>query len=229
MRRLLDQFPVLLLDMGGTFVFDCDKFGADENFHETYRSAGGTRLSSSQVEGFIRSCFDGMMRDYNDPACFENFPTLMEAFQRYTDAPKEELPLLEEVFAIHEFGKVSEPIVSLLHRLARTHQLGLVSNIWSPKRLCLAEFQRAGLSGVFRHLVFSSDFRSIKPSPLLFHEILRGMNTQANNVLFVGDSLQRDMEAAKKIGMTTVWITSEPRPHPSVDVVLKKIEDIESC
>src|SRR5258707_11890369 len=106
MRRLLDRFPVLLFDMGGTFVFDCDRFGPNENFHQTYRSVGGTRLASDRVDRIIRNCFNGMRRDYNDPVCFENFPTLKEGFQRYTDAPKEELPLLEEVFAIHEFGTV---------------------------------------------------------------------------------------------------------------------------
>ena len=227
MRRLIDKFPVLLFDMGGTFVFDCDRFGANENFHQTYRSIGGTRLSSCEVDRFIRGCFKGMMRDYDDSACFENFSTLREGFQRYAGAPEEELPLLEEVFAIHEFGTVSKPIVSLLHRLARTHRLGLVSNVWSPKRRCLAEFERAGISGVFQHLVFSSDFRSIKPSPLLFQEALRGMSTQADKALFIGDNLQRDIEGAKKIGMTTFWITSQPNSHPSADFVLANIEEIE--
>ena len=96
MKRLLDKFPVLLFDMGGTFVFDCDKFGSDEDFYQTYCSLGGKALSSQEVIHFIRACFDGMMRDYNNSNCYDNFPTLTEGFQRHANPPKDELPLLEK-------------------------------------------------------------------------------------------------------------------------------------
>jgi FMN phosphatase YigB (HAD superfamily) len=49
MKRLLDKFPVLLFDMGGTFVFDCDKFGVNEDFYQTYCSVAGKALSSQEV------------------------------------------------------------------------------------------------------------------------------------------------------------------------------------
>jgi len=40
MPRFLDQFPVLLLDMNGTFMFGHDRFGPDEDYYATYRPLG---------------------------------------------------------------------------------------------------------------------------------------------------------------------------------------------
>ena len=58
--RLLDTFPVLLLDMNGTFMFGEDRFAVGEDFHATYRSVGGSRLSAAKVTRFIRACYDDM-------------------------------------------------------------------------------------------------------------------------------------------------------------------------
>jgi HAD superfamily hydrolase (TIGR01549 family) len=228
MKRLLDKFPVLLFDMGGTFVFDCDKFGMNEDFYRTYCFVGGKRLSSQEVTHLIRVCFDGMMRDYNNPDCYNNFLTLTEGFQRYAGPPKDELPFLEKVFAIHEFGTVSKPNAELLCRLARTHRLGLVSNIWSPKQLCLNEFERAGIGKIFSHSVFSSDFRWIKPSPFLFQEALREMKAPTHEILFVGDNIERDMKGAKNVGLATAWVTPLTNRHPSVDYVMSNIQELET-
>jgi putative hydrolase of the HAD superfamily len=228
MKRLLDKFPVLLFDMGGTFVFDCDKFGVNEDFHQTYRSIGGKGLCPQEVTHLIRACFDGMMRDYNNSDCYDNFPTLSEGFQRYASPPKNELPLLEKVFAIHEFGTVSKPHAEFLCRLAHTHRLGLVSNIWSPKQLCLNEFERAGIGKVFSHSVFSSDFRWIKPSPFIFQEALRGMKAQTQEILFIGDNVERDMEGAKNVGLATAWVTPRTNSHPNVDYMMPNIQELET-
>jgi FMN phosphatase YigB (HAD superfamily) len=159
MIRSLKNCSALLFDMGRTFMFNGDRFGSDADFYRTYLDLGGKRLSADEVNHFVRECFVQMMRDYNSPEHYENFPTLAEGFVRYTKAPAEEVSLLEEVFSHHEFGTVSDSHAALLCRLGRSRRLGLVSNIWSPKRRCLAEFKRVGIESVFGHQVFSSDFQ----------------------------------------------------------------------
>lgn len=225
--RLLDKVPVLLLDMNGTFMFGEDRFGAGEDFHTTYRAVGGRRLSAAKVTRFIRACYDGMSRDYDDPDRYDDFPSLTEGLQRYAHPPESELPLLERVFTLHELGVVPEWAAAVLCRLARTHKLALVANICAPKPAWVEEFHRAGLSGVFQYTVFSSDFRSIKPSPVLYREALRGVDAQSHEALFVGDSLRYDMEGAKRVGLSTAWITAQPQSHPSVDYVLSSLQEIE--
>ncbi|HWF18233.1 MAG TPA: HAD family hydrolase [Verrucomicrobiae bacterium] len=225
--RVLNKYSALLLDMNGTFMFGHDRFGEAEDFHRTYRSLGGNTLSKHEVKRCMRKCFDSLDRDSTNPAVYDDFPSLAEAFQRYSNPPESELPLLQRVFALHEAGTVSEAHASLLQRLARTHRLALVSNIWSPKQPWLDEFKRAGLGGVFQHQVFSSDFRSIKPSPVLFREALRGLDKRPQDCLFIGDSLRCDMEGACRVGIATAWLSPKTEQPESVGYLISNLAQIE--
>lgn len=209
-------------------MFDEDRFAAHEDFYRTYLDVGGVSLSAAEVTHYIHACYKGMSRDYADPACYDDFLSLSEGLKRYANAPEAEVVLLERVFALHELGQVPEWAASLLRRLGRTHQLALVANIWAPKHEWLVEFTRAGIGEVFQHAVFSSDSRSIKPSPVLYREALRGVGAQSHEALFVGDSLTYDVEGAKRVGIATAWVTSAPRQHESVDYVLSSFKEIET-
>jgi putative hydrolase of the HAD superfamily len=226
--RLIDRFKALLLDMNGTFMFGEDRFDPEEDFHRTYLSIGGRRLSEADLNRYIRACYEGMSRDYGHPLCWNQFPSLNEGFQKYALAPGEEIPLLEKVFSLHELGSIPEEKAALLRRLRSTHPLALVANIWSPKQLWLDEFRRAGLEGVFQPAVFSSDFRSIKPSPTLFQKALEGLGARPGEALFIGDSLLYDMQGAKRAGLTTVWVNPQGFSNPNVDFSITDIRELET-
>jgi putative hydrolase of the HAD superfamily len=226
--RLIDGFKSLLFDMNGTFMFGEDRFGDGEDFHRTYLASGGNRLSAAEVTRFIRACNEGMSRDYEDSARYDDFPSLLEGFRRYARPPEEELPFLERTFELHELGSVSESSAVVLRRLAQTHRLALVANIWSRKQPWLAELQRAGIEKVFECTVFSSDSRSIKPSPRLYEKALRGVGARPEEALFIGDSLRCDMEGARNVGIATVWVTSRPILQPSVDHIVQSIRELET-
>jgi putative hydrolase of the HAD superfamily len=223
----LDQFSVLLLDMNGTFMFGEDRFGAEENFHATYRALGGGALSPELVNTGIRDCHAEILRHYQSPDCFDDFPSLAEALRQYAHFPESEIPRIEEVFTLHERGTVSQEYAVLLRRLSGTHQLGLLTNIWGRKEAWLAEFERAEISDVFACKVFSSDSRSIKPSAALFRKALKAFPADSR-VLFIGDSLERDVMPAKAMGMATAWIDAGGEPSPHADFVLPSLLAIET-
>jgi putative hydrolase of the HAD superfamily len=225
MARLLDHFSVLLLDMNSTFMFGEDNFGPDEDFHATYRAFGGSLLSEEQVQKSIRSCFETMLAIYRSPENFDNFPSVAEILSRQ-NFPDAELVLLERVFARHEQGTVPPAYAELLRRLSRTHQLGIVSNIWSRKEPWLAEFERVGIADVFTCKIFSSDSRSIKPSPALLKTALQSFSPDAK-VLFVGDNLERDIQPAKSIGLATAWLATTETASPYADYVWPDLLKIE--
>lgn len=56
--------------------------------------------------------------------------------------------------------------------------------------------------------MFSSDQRSIKPSHQLFLQALRTLGLPHQEVLFVGDSLERDIAPAKALRMAACWATT---------------------
>jgi putative hydrolase of the HAD superfamily len=227
MARLLDHFSVLLLDMNSTFMFDEDNFGPDEDFHATYRALGGNSLSKEQVQTAIRSCYDTMLGIYRSPENFDNFPSVAETLRRQNHVPGAELALLEQVFATHEQGEVSPAYVDLLRRLSRTHQIGIVSNLWSRKEPWLAGFERIGIADVFTCAIFSSDSRSIKPSPILFKTALQSFSPGAR-ILFVGDNLERDIKPAKSLGLATAWLTTTEAASPYADYVWPDLLRIEA-
>ncbi len=217
----LSRFRVVLLDLNGTFMFEEDRFGRGEDFAATYRAVGGVRLTPDEVERAVRAAYRTLAADYEDPARHDDFPQVADALRSVAlHLPPGEVGLLEEVFARHEIGRVGERHGSYLQSLARTHRLGLVSNLWSRKGPWLAELERAGVLGLFESAVFSSDGRSVKPSPALFESALAPFRTEKRDIVFVGDSLRCDVQGAKAVGLATVWINPARGSHPAADLVV---------
>ncbi len=211
MSRFIDQFEVILLDMMGTFIFDGDRFSANEDFAATYRKLGGNVLDVAQVNSAINEVFRRMSADYDSPALYECFPAVnfyLEQFFFKKGWPISEVGLLDDVFAMHESGSIAPDDIEVLGRLAQTHRLGVVSNLWCKSTLMKDEFKRAGMAELFETVVFSSDYGINKPSPLLYWKALDQLGVDANRAVFVGDSLRYDVAGAKAAGMATVWINS---------------------
>ncbi len=226
--KFLNQYAVILLDMNGTFMFGEDRFGDSEDFFETYKQLGGSRLDRSAVDLAIRRCYRGMSQDYEDPARIDDFPSLAEGLRRYAAVEDIDIPLLEAVFAHHERGYVPREYAGCLRRLSRSHKLGVVSNIWAKKDPWLAQFKTAGIGDIWYTMVFSSDTRSMKPSPRLFQEAVDAFDVPLSDVVFVGDSLRVDVVPAKSLGLSTVWINSILETHPLADCVAPSLIELET-
>ncbi|MBX3728305.1 MAG: HAD family hydrolase [Candidatus Sumerlaeia bacterium] len=213
----LDHLDVLLLDLNGTFMFGHDRFGPGESFAATYRRLGGSRLRADVVDHLVRATFESVLRRYNDPAHTDSFPSLAEMLAplcAHAGVCEEESHLLARVFALHECGHVPPEHAVALHRLARTHRLGLISDIWSPKELFLAELDRAGVADLFEVLVFSSDTTSVKPSAALFERALEAFpDVPRERIAYVGDNFARDVLGARTAGLCTIWVSASEPPN----------------
>lgn len=224
--RFLDQFDVVLLDLNGTFMFGEDRFGPTEDFYATYQAAGGRRLSPEALNTIVRSTCAGLARDYETVDKYDDFPSVVEALRTFGGAREEDLADLETVYAAHEIGFVPPAHAGFLRRVAATHQLGIVSNICGRPEPWLAALEADGLRGLFACTVFSSEGRSIKPSPRLFQRALRVVPPGART-LFTGDSLERDIIPAKALGLTTAWLAPQGSAHAAADVVVESLLDLE--
>jgi len=231
--RFIDRFEVILLDMVRTFMFAADRFSAAEDFAATYRRIGGRALTADLVQRIISSVFATMLADSRDPVCSAQFaPVLsyLEALPPSRNLSKSELELLEQVFALHEIGVIPDSHREVLHRLRHTHRLGVVSDIWSKSDRYLQEFDRAGVRQLFEVIVFSSDHGCLKPSPYLFSKALATVAGDQSKIVFVGDSLRRDIAGAQAVGLATVWLNAnrdmvaEHRPHP--DLIIEDLQEL---
>src|SRR5688572_12977403 len=104
--RFVDQFQAIFFDMNGTFMFGHDRLGADEDFFATYKSFGGARLTSGEVQDRVLRICAGLTRDYSDPARFDAFPTLLEAVVIYGQLDGQDAQDIANVIAAHEVGQV---------------------------------------------------------------------------------------------------------------------------
>lgn len=208
---MLSNIDGILLDMNSTFMFEEDNFDDQQDFYKTYLKLGGEKLNRNSVNNIIRDCYNGMAELYEDPAYFEAFPSLKEGFRMFSqkekDLSEENLNLLTDVFAIHELGRIPVKYADFLTVLSERFSLVLVANIWAPKDRWLEEFKQTGITDLFKALVFSSDYKFVKPSPKIYQEALSYLSGKdINKIAFIGDSLIYDMYGASSLGLKTIWI-----------------------
>lgn len=133
------------------------------------------------------------------------------------------------MIAAHEIGRVPDEYASCLRRLGVSYRLGIVSKIWAHKAPWERHFEEVGLDRLWRTVVFSSDTRSIKPSPALFLKAVGEIGLDASELLFVGDNLRADVAPAKALGLWTAWVGPMAEPHPLADWIMPSLLDLEEA
>ncbi len=231
--RFIDNFKVILLDMGNTFMFECDRFGKNEGYFETYANLGGSNLKWNQIEEIIDNTFSSMLEASRNPDCVEHFASVAEFLRKATDGmniSSEDTKLLETVFALHEVGRIPKSSANALHKLRQTHPLGLVSNIWSKPEVFESELRRAGVLDLFEVFIWSSDYSVIKPSPRLFQLAIDYFSLPPNQMVYIGDHPIRDVAGAKSLGMSAVWIRNNEKPwtpdYPRPDLIVDDLSEV---
>ena len=69
-----------------------------------------------------------------------------------------------------------------------------------------AVIHSAGLAPLFAVMVDSHCVGAEKPDPAIFRAALDALDAAPETTLFVGDSLSRDCEGARRAGMGFIWI-----------------------
>ncbi|MEM8601131.1 MAG: HAD family hydrolase [Bacteroidota bacterium] len=226
-QHILSRFPVLLLDMNRTFMLDADRFGPDEDYAATYRGRGGM-LPDAQVHALITACYAYLDVRYRDPAYHDAFPTVPQVLRALPSAvglSNGDVRLLAQTFAAHEVGQVPEAYAAGLRRLATTHRLALIADIWAEAEPWRCELRRAGVLDLFEATVFSSDLGSVKPSPRAFHRVMAQMDVPPDACVMIGDSARRDIGGARAAGVAAIWIGDGEAPD-GAEVAVRDLLDL---
>jgi putative hydrolase of the HAD superfamily len=72
-----------------------------------------------------------------------------------------------------------------------------------------SELHKVGLLGYFDPIIVSGDHGYRKPDPRLFRLALDGMAVAAENTLYVGNDMYRDIYGAREAGLPTVMFDSD--------------------
>lgn len=130
------------------------------------------------------------------------------------------LPVLER--AAHAYMSAIQahvrPLEGATHTLDALRRqglrLGLISNTHWPGRYHIEDLERFALRPYFDHLVFSADVAAWKPGREIFALGLAGLELDASEAIYVGDSLYFDVWGAQQAGLRGVWIEQAHRWLP---------------
>jgi HAD superfamily hydrolase (TIGR01509 family) len=119
----------------------------------------------------------------------------------------------------------------VLAELKERYRLGVISNFYGNLE---AVCHSAGLASLFAVLVDSHCVGAEKPDPAIFHVALDALDATPETTVFVGDSLRRDREGARRTGMRFIWIVPQGVPaaeaqasaEPPVEHAVTELRDL---
>jgi putative hydrolase of the HAD superfamily len=221
---MTQQIESLLFDFGGTL--DADGVAWKERFHAHYRAEGLDMTADTFAPAFYAS----------DSPLVGDLPLaadLSKTVRRLTANLEAELVRCNGDAAKHsaedDRGEriaarfLAEASVAfarnrpLLEALRGRYRLGVVSNFYGNLE---AVCHGAGLAPLFGVIIDSHRIGAEKPDPAIFRAALEPLCAKAETTLFVGDSLRRDREGARRIGMGFLWIA--PREVQASEVQAAK-------
>jgi putative hydrolase of the HAD superfamily len=94
---------------------------------------------------------------------------------------------------------------NVLKKLHRKYKLGIVSNFAIPE--CVHKLlKRDDLTGFFDVVVVSGAVNKRKPKPEIFQKALQKLGVDAGSTVFVGDTVDADIQGPQDMGMKTIYI-----------------------
>jgi putative hydrolase of the HAD superfamily len=126
-----------------------------------------------------------------------------------------------------KFVYLDEDAEMVLRVLHEKYKLGIISNYAIPE--CVYKLLKThGLEKLFEAVVVSAAVNKRKPSPEIFKDTAKELGVSPSETVFVGDTLDADVDGAKSVGMKTVYILrrEEKGGHLSPDRTIKRLSEL---
>ncbi len=128
------------------------------------------------------------------------------SWQEYCKEVAKDLNIsIEQVLERYEQHNVNEGVVKLINELRSTHTVSLASNAASEHMLPI--MRRTGLDKLFDETFFSSDIGASKPESRFFEYIMQFYEKEAEDFVFIDDSLL-NVESAENFGIKAIHFTT---------------------
>lgn len=180
--------------------------GHDKLLYETYAKAVGKPVSAALIKEY-----EELYKKYgSNSAVFTNGLGLVSGYwAKCVDAI--------ELGSMYKLADSRIPIA--LDQLRKIVPISIFSNMKMDKLLPSIGLDRQ----LFTHLLSGADFPNPKPALDGFKKVIEMSNLPPQNILFIGDSVQKEIMPAKKVGMIAglVWSAS-----PEADFSFKNFEEI---
>ena len=134
-----------------------------------------------------------------------------------------------------KYVRIDKHTKSALEKLHGKYKLGIVSNFAIPE--CVDKLlTKHGLEAFFDVVVVSGAVNKRKPSPEIFERALEKLGVNAEDTVFVGDTVDADVIGAKAAGMKSVFIerrvqedAEQAYPNQTIKSLSELSEAIKNC
>jgi HAD superfamily hydrolase (TIGR01509 family) len=237
---MMEPIETLLFDFGGTL--DADGVAWKERFHTLYR-AEGLDIAADAFAPIFFAADDPLVGSLSSTAGLSEtvtaLATNLEAELTRRGAGTEDTGAVNEqnrgqrvasrfLFEASAAFTRNRPI---LEALKARYRLGIVSNFYGNLE---AVCRSAAIAPLFGVMVDSQCVGAEKPDPAIFRVALETLRATPETTVFVGDSLRRDREGARRMGMRFIWIapqnvqTAETRAsaEPPIHATVTRLPDL---
>ncbi|MHA1277698.1 MAG: HAD family hydrolase [Candidatus Helarchaeota archaeon] len=111
-------------------------------------------------------------------------------------------------------------VKALLSSLKKSYQVVCISNI-SDGDLAREDMAIFGILDIFDYVVMSSDLGIRKPSPKIFEYVLKHLNIEKSEMIFIGDTLYDDVQGAKAANLRMAIHIKRARTYFFPDYYIK--------
>ena len=127
-----------------------------------------------------------------------------------------------------KFVRIDPNTERTLQALHKKYHLGVVSNFAIPECV-LSLLHQSKIEHFFDVIIISGAVNKRKPHQDIFKRALDMMNVKAEEAIFVGDTIDADIEGAKAAGMKAVYIerrTQKPSEKYRPDKTIKRLSEL---
>jgi putative hydrolase of the HAD superfamily len=179
----------------------------EETFKRAYREAAIRFVKEARREGretHNRFWISAALTELGFPLAPDD-PRIASAVEAYFSA-------------FYDFCRLIPGTLEMLEALRDRFPLGLLSN-FTHAPAARGLMAHLGLSDYFEVILISGDLGYRKPHPLVFQRLAEALDKPPEQILFIGDDLEPDIQGAREAGLRPVWTTyvrdSGTPPFPS--------------
>ena len=213
----------LAFDFGGTLTARTEAPGVKEILHEWSRFHGAP--ADLLFEKKFQQAYDEARERYKRTGAPTSLVYMLKNALS-SGNPSEEVDIVafvNDLWRNAEDGKVYPEAVAALARLhSAGYTLFLACNTRRPLTCRKHALKEAGVYEFFSALMVSSELGYGKPDPRFYQKVIeagRLVGCKEWEILFAGDSFERDVLGPRRHGMQAVWITENPNLDLSKEIL----------
>ena len=118
-----------------------------------------------------------------------------------------------------------DDVYNVIEKLYNTgYKLGVISN--GDFNQQTDKLKRTGIYKFFEIVTTSSEYDYSKPTPKLYESIIQRFNIDKNEMIMIGDQVEKDVIPCLSIGIDAIWLNRKEKENKENVKEIKSLKDI---